>query len=60
LQWTGEWPGLAECREFGWYLKEVTDKEIYECDKDAIGAEEDLNRLTRDGVWLKEQGRYVR
>jgi hypothetical protein len=60
LLWTGEWPGLADCRELGFYLKIVTDKEIYECDKDTIGAEEDLNRLARDGVWSKEQGRYVR
>src|SRR6266446_2888325 len=23
LPWTGEWPGRAECREFGWYAKPI-------------------------------------
>lgn len=60
LPWTGEWPGIEECREFGWYLKVVLGKGSVECAKDANGAREDLNRLGRDAVWSKEQGRFIR
>jgi hypothetical protein len=44
--WTGEFPGVVECRERGWYC-------IFEggswrpCTEDTPGAEEDLNRWTR-------------
>lgn len=59
LLWTGEWPGVAECREFGWYSKMVDGKGWVECNKDEPGATEDLNRLLKCGVWDKDRGRYV-
>jgi hypothetical protein len=49
--WTGEWPGKAECREFGWY----TDPDS------PCGVMEDLNRLyaSREATWDKEKQRWV-
>lgn len=58
LPWRGEWPGKAECREFGWYAKH-TPIGWTPCDKDDPEACEDLNRLAIDAVWDKTQGRYV-
>lgn len=59
LPWTGEWPGKAECREFGWYSKMEPGQGWVPCDKDEPGAHENLNRLAIDAVWSKEQGRYI-
>lgn len=59
LHWTGEWPGVAECREFDWYSKMVPGRGWVECDKGEPGATEDLNRLAARAVWDKEQGRYI-
>lgn len=45
--WTGIWPGVVECQEFGWYCYEdPTSREYWvQCDKDHPQAREDLNRL---------------
>lgn len=59
LPWAGEWPGVMECREFGWYSKLVPGRGRVSCDKDEDGASEDLNRLARDAVWSKEHGRFI-
>lgn len=59
LPWTGEWPGVMECREFGWYAKLVSGKGWQTCTRDDPGAQEDLNRLNRDAVWSKDLGRFV-
>lgn len=59
LPWTGEWPGLLECREFGWYAKLVPGKGWQSCSKDDPQAHEDLNRLYYDAVWSPELGRFV-
>jgi hypothetical protein len=59
MPWTGMWPGVMECREFGWYSKMVPGKGWQACSKDDRQAGEDLNRLGRDAVWSKEQGRFI-
>lgn len=59
LPWTGESPGVAECREFGWYAKLVRGQGWVSCDKDDEGASEDLNRLYSDAVWVAKLGRFV-
>lgn len=42
--WTGEWPGVAECRMRGrWAV--LTDRGWQRCQEDVPGATEDLGRL---------------
>ena len=48
--WTGEWPGIAECRERGWFCQDGFGPHprygsFCPCPRDAPGATEDLNRL---------------
>jgi len=59
LLWSGEWPGIRECREFGWYSKLVSGRGWVSCDKSEPGASESLNRLAVDATWDKEKGRYI-
>ncbi len=56
LPWTGEWPGRAECREFGWFCDK--DNPRRRCAADDPGATEDLNRLVW-ARWDKEARRFV-
>lgn len=52
--WAGEWPGVVECRERGWYavLDHSRGTSVrpmgrwWPCTKDYPGATEDLNRWT--------------
>lgn len=70
LPWTGEWPGVAECIEFGWYSRWV-DRETglpipfgsnngtwARCEKDDEGAHPNLNRLAEDARWNKVLRRW--
>jgi hypothetical protein len=59
--WTGEWPGDAECRGFGWWVQDRCAEGLgwVPCSPDAPGATEDLNRLSRDARWSPEQARWV-
>ena len=59
LPWTGEWPGVMECREFGWYAKLIPGRGWVSCANNEAGAGEDLNRLAREAVWDKQQGRFI-
>jgi Zn-finger nucleic acid-binding protein len=54
--WTGEWPGVAEARELGWYSKLVPGRGWVSCDKDDEGASEDLNRYTVYSMTGKDPG----
>ena len=46
VPWTGEWPGVAECRERGWYIQMDPDTHLLgpRCDANHPHASEDLNR----------------
>jgi len=55
--WNGEWPGVAECREFGWYSKFIEGRGWVRCDKDDPDATEDLNRLYTDAIWDSDSQR---
>jgi hypothetical protein len=60
MPWTGEWPGVAECREFGWYSKR---KAVgwEPCDQDDPAASEDLNRLYGgEARWDQDAQRWVK
>lgn len=59
LPWTGEWPGVAECREYGWYCVLTADGWV-PCRRDTPGATPDLNRLHVFATWDPRQGRFVR
>lgn len=59
MPWSGEFPGCAECREFGWYAKLVPGKGWVRCRPDEPGATEDLNRLHLEAVWDQERQRFV-
>jgi len=61
MPWTGEWPGLKECREYGFFVKIVEGQGRVSCDKDDpdITKREDLNRLVSEAVWDKVQQKFV-
>jgi hypothetical protein len=61
LPWTGEWPDLAQCREYGLWCKRNPDGPGWiACNKDDPGATEDLNRLVVECDWDKKACKWVR
>lgn len=61
--WTGEWPGLAECREYGWWCyfgPDYGEQGWIRCEADNPRAREDLNRLVAEGTWDPEAKRWRR
>jgi len=61
IPWTGIWPGVKECREFGWYAKfKPNEGGWIRCDKDDPEGSEDLNRLYMDAKWSREKKRFVK
>lgn len=59
IPWTGQWPGDAECREFGWWSRWVDGTGWVKCNALDDGASPDLNRLSVDAEWDADAGRFV-
>lgn len=60
--WSGRWPGVAECEEFGWWAVFVPNgdpswKPVPAGTPDAVP---DLNRLVLEARWDASAGRWVR
>lgn len=58
MPWSGEYPGVAECRAFGWFAR-PGPAGWAPCGQGEPGAREDLNRLYSEAVWDREQRRWV-
>lgn len=71
--WTGEWPGTAECREFGWYAWfgpdlgrtgwveiDADEVEHFRLLHPEVQVSEDLNRLAVEAVWDASAGHWVK
>ena len=59
MSWTGKWPGIAECEEFGLWAKMVPGKGWTPCDKDDEGASPDLNTLVSKYRWDRAKHKFV-
>lgn len=60
LPWAGIWPGVKECREFGWYSKFIPNKGHIPCSIDDPEASENLNKIYSGACyWDKEKRRFV-
>lgn len=57
--WTGEWPGVKECREYGLFARSAPGRGYVPCRRDDPGASEDLNTLAMAGRWDVERARFV-
>jgi hypothetical protein len=59
LPWSGEWPGKAECRQFGWFARLEEGRGWVPCQPGEPGAIEDLNRLHAAALWDPRKKRFV-
>lgn len=59
--WTGQWPGVAECVEFGWWAVFVPhgNPSWRRVPAGTAGAHPDLNRLAVEAMWDAGRGRWV-
>lgn len=65
IPWTDEWPGVAECREFGFWAVFGPDLKPPQIGWVSVpvgtpGATEDLDRLHRECVWDQKKRRWIR
>lgn len=55
MRWTGEYPGVAQCREWGWYARRIPGERYWHrCEPTDEGAMEDLNRIIATCRWNPE------
>jgi hypothetical protein len=59
IPWSGEYPGKAECRQYGLYAKFVVGKGWQRCDRNDADATEDLNTLLVKGHWDVDTQKWV-
>ena len=59
MVWTGTFPGVAECEEFGWYARLVPGQGWILCDPWDLDAEPDLYRLHAEAQWDREGKRFI-
>jgi hypothetical protein len=59
--WTGQWPGVAECAEFGWWVVFLPNgnPSWRPVPAGTPGAAPDLNRLAVDATWDPQRHRWV-
>lgn len=61
MPWSGEWPGVAECREYGlWCYWDEKNRRWVKCNNDYPGATEDLNSLVKVCQWSQTQKRWIK
>ena len=61
IPWSGVYPGVVECLQFGWYGLPVMGKlGLQPCREDEPSAELDFTRLRLDAVWDQNKKRFVR
>lgn len=58
MPWTGEWPGVAQCRELGWFARLMPGRGWVPCAADDPDATADLNRLM-SGRWDAASKRWM-
>lgn len=56
--WTGEWPGTAECSEFGWFVTQGPQGRV-PCNPSDPDAEPDLNRVHLQARWDRLNKQFV-
>lgn len=57
--WTGEWPGVEDCRRLGLWCTDPAHPPMEPCSADTPGASEDLNKLHPGYcVWDREAKRW--
>jgi ribosomal protein L37AE/L43A len=60
LPWTGIWPGVEECREYGFFAVLMPGIEWQPCHPDAPDAHPDINRLASECRWDSRARRFFR
>lgn len=59
IPWSGVFPGVEECEEFGWFAQLVPGRGWVACERDDPGAEPDLYRLHEEAIWDRWNKRYI-
>src|SRR4051812_20418000 len=60
IPWSGSLPGVAECREWGWYARLLPGLGWVPCSQDDPMAVEHLQRFHYGARWDRETKQFVR